>query len=134
MSMLVADTHAIIWYFFSSPRLSMTARAAMEEALRSGDPLFVATISLIEVAYLAEKRRIPEVTFERLARVLSDPSSRFVPFSLDTHVAEALRLVSRSSIPDMPDRIITATALHLNCPLITADQRIQTSGVVATIW
>jgi predicted nucleic acid-binding protein len=33
----------------------------------------------------------------------------------------------------MPDRIIAATALHLDFPLVTHDQRIQTSGI-KTIW
>lgn len=134
MSALVADTHAVIWYFFSSPRLSPAARAAMENAVRDGDPVFVATVSLVEIAYLIEKGRIPAATFDRLARELADPESRFVPFPLDSLVASALRVVPRALIPDMPDRIITATALHLNCPLISADQRIRSSGVVPAVW
>jgi predicted nucleic acid-binding protein len=48
-------------------------------------------------------------------------------------VADALALVPRAIVPDMPDRIIAATALYLNLPLVTADHKIQASNV-QTIW
>ncbi len=35
---------------------------------------------------------------------------------------------------DMPDRIITATALELGLPLITKDQKITDAQVVEVIW
>ena len=44
-----------------------------------------------------------------------------------------LGLVSRDVVPDMPDGIIAATALHLGLPLVTRDQRIQSAGI-KTIW
>jgi len=36
-------------------------------------------------------------------------------------------------VPDMPDRIIAATALHLDLPLVTRDRAIQAAGLKA-IW
>jgi len=44
-----------------------------------------------------------------------------------------MRQVSRAEVPDMPDRIIAATALHLGVPLISRDRRISLSAV-ATVW
>ena len=38
-------------------------------------------------------------------------------FPLDYNVASALRSIPRDIVPDMPDRIIAATALHLGLPL-----------------
>ncbi|PJB74400.1 MAG: PIN domain nuclease, partial [Armatimonadetes bacterium CG_4_9_14_3_um_filter_58_7] len=35
--------------------------------------------------------------------------------------------------PDMPDRIIAATALHLGLSLVTRDSKIQGCGI-PTIW
>ena len=43
---------------------------------------------------------------------------------------QALR---RQDVPDMPDRIIAATALHLGVPLISRDGKIKASAV-PTIW
>jgi predicted nucleic acid-binding protein len=39
----------------------------------------------------------------------------------------------RSEIPDMPDRIIAATAIHLGVPVLSRDGRIRASSV-RTIW
>lgn len=39
----------------------------------------------------------------------------------------------RQIVPEMPDRIISATALYLNLPLITRDAQIIAS-IVETIW
>ncbi len=45
------------------------------------------------------------------------------------------RLVYRRTFPSDPaDRLITATALVLGCPLVTADERIRAANVVETIW
>jgi PIN domain nuclease of toxin-antitoxin system len=134
MSGLVADTHAVVWYFFGSSRLSAYALATIEAAILAGGPVFVATVSLVEVVYLIEKGRIPAETFGRLTQKQTDPTRRFVPIALDPHVADALRGVPRADVPDVPDRIIVATARHLNCPLVTADQRIQAAGIVTTVW
>jgi predicted nucleic acid-binding protein len=53
--------------------------------------------------------------------------------SFTPDMADTLRGISRSLIPDMPDRMIAATALALGVSLVSRDQRIQSSGV-PTIW
>lgn len=60
-----------------------------------------------------------------------NPAFAVVP--LDSEVASSLRKIPRDAVPDMPDRIIAATALHLGLPLITRDRRIQSAGI-ETIW
>lgn len=64
---------------------------------------------------------------------LTDPTSSFAVVSLDLAIAQGIRQIPRNLLPDMPDRIIAATALHLNLPLVTRDQRIQAVGI-KTIW
>jgi len=44
-----------------------------------------------------------------------------------------MRQVDRAQVPDLPDRIIAATALHLGLPLISRDRKIQLADV-ETIW
>jgi PIN domain nuclease of toxin-antitoxin system len=75
-----------------------------------------------------------EVIFCRaLSNELLDPDTCFVIVPLDFAVAQAIRQIPRDDVPDMPDRIIAATAHHLNLPLVTYDQKIQAS-VIKTIW
>jgi len=45
-----------------------------------------------------------------------------------------MRDIPRSAIPDMPDRIIAATARQLGRPLITRDTDIHNARVVSVIW
>jgi PIN domain nuclease of toxin-antitoxin system len=130
---LVVDTHAAIWYYAGSASLPTSARNAIDAAFRSGERIFLASISLIEVIYLVEKLRVPAVTFDLLEAVLEDPSEGISRVPLDLAVAAVLRRIPRSLVPDMPDRIIAATALHLNLPLVTADSMIRSTGI-PTIW
>jgi PIN domain nuclease of toxin-antitoxin system len=48
-------------------------------------------------------------------------------------IASRTREVSRDAVPDMPDRIIAATALELSVPIISRDGKIKASGL-NTIW
>jgi PIN domain nuclease of toxin-antitoxin system len=131
---LVADTHAIIWYYSGSPSLSATARLAMDGAIQSGDWIVIASITLTEVIYLIERFRLPATTFDVLEQALMDPAFGLVLAPLDLAVTQVLRRVPRGRIPGMPDRIITATAILFDVPLVTADQRIQASGIVPVLW
>ena len=52
---------------------------------------------------------------------------------VDQDVASIVQQISPIAVPDMPDRIIAATALYLGIPLITRDERLQNVGL-NTIW
>ena len=56
---------------------------------------------------------------------------RVADLTLD--VALAVGRVLRDEVPDMPDRIIAATALSFGIPLISRDGEIRASAV-PTIW
>ena len=82
---------------------------------------------------MSEKGRVHSDTFTRLLLALENPDPLFVEVPFDRHIAEAMRKVERNEIPDLPDRIIAATGLHLGVPVITADRKIRLSAV-STIW
>ena len=129
----VADTHAVLWYLYNDPRLSLTAGAVMDAAVRAGDEIAISAISLIEIAYLVERSRIPQDAFERVINALNMPGFNFREIILNQRVADVLRQISRAQIPEMPDRIIATTALMLGVPVISRDHKIQASSI-ATIW
>ena len=88
---------------------------------------------MVETIYLEEKGRVPVEALQRLNAALKDAASGVVIASVDAAVAQAVERVSRDAVPDMPDRIIAATALHLDAPLVTRDRRLQSAGI-KTIW
>jgi PIN domain nuclease of toxin-antitoxin system len=83
MPAVVADTHATVWYFLEPHKLSQNATAALEAAEVAGDPIYVSAISLVEVTYLVEKGKLPEVALTRLRSALTDPEIAFVVAPLD---------------------------------------------------
>lgn len=129
----VADTHTALWYLFGDRRLSVAARAFIEDAELARLKIAVSTISLVEVVYLGEKSRIIAGAFETIMRCFADAEQVFVEAPVDAAIAEAMQRVSRAQVPDMPDRIIAATGLHFGVPVITRDSEI-TAADVATIW
>lgn len=133
MPAVAVDTHAIVWYLADDARLSPRAAEAMDSATAAGDAIHVPSICLVELTYLVEKGRLPSVARERLIRALGDPDAACVLAPLDRAVADALEFIDRGKVPDLPDRVVTATAIALQVPLISRDGNIQTS-VIEAMW
>lgn len=129
----VADTHALHWYLFDDHQLSNTARDFLDQAQANQDVVAVSSITIIELTYLTEKKRVSAELLPRVLEVLADPTTIFYEISLDNAVARAVSRISREQVPDMPDRIIAATALYLNVPVISRDSKIKLS-TIETIW
>ena len=134
MTAVVADTHAIIWFLRNSQRLSDNATAAMDSAIQANLPIHIASISLVEMVYLTERGKIPTAAFEQLMVTLDEPTSAFEVVPLDLTITLALASIDRATVPEMPDRIIAATAQSLGLPLVTRDHRIQNLSTLTTIW
>ena len=129
----VADTHAVIWYIFGDARLSTTARNTIEQIAAEGSQVAFSSITLAEIVYLSERGRIDAATLDRLLRAVDGENAVLAEVPFDRNIAQSLMRVERSQIPDLPDRIIAATALYLNLPVISRDHRIQLSDI-DTIW
>ncbi len=129
----VLDTHTVLWYLENSQELSAVARTTIEDAVHDARDVHVSAISLVETVYLVERRKLPLTALQRLRSALTDPNSGLFIASVDAGVADALQNIPRDMVPDMPDRIIAATALHLGLPLVTRDRRLQGAGI-QTIW
>jgi PIN domain nuclease of toxin-antitoxin system len=133
MSAVVADTHNFLWFLNRDARLSTVARSAMRKAQIDGNPIYVSAVSIVAMRYLVEKNRIGANDYKIALQILRSPltAPSIVPLVLE--IADALDQISRAVVPDMPDRIIAATAKYLNLPLVTADKNIRASGI-NVIW
>ncbi len=134
MSRYVADTHALYWHFTNDPRLSQAARQIFREADLGLHQVLIPGITLIEMVYLIEKGRLDAAMVDQVFSALDVVGGSYAVAPLNQHTAQALRDVPRSAVPDMPDRIIAATAHQLGLPLITRDAAIHQAGVVPVIW
>jgi predicted nucleic acid-binding protein len=87
------------------------------------------SITLVEVVYFGERSRVPKTAYELLTAALADPDCVIEEAVIDCSVVDMLDRVSRAQVPDMPDRIIAATALRRGAPLIARDGKIQASAL-----
>ena len=131
---VVADTHTIIWYLRSPEKLSTNAVTSLDNALNNGESIFISAISLVEMNYLVEKNRIPSSSLEQLLQLIDDPLVNLFVVPLDTQVAKAFTQIPREIVPEMGDRIIAATSLHLDLHLVTKDHKIRNLSNIQTIW
>jgi PIN domain nuclease of toxin-antitoxin system len=129
MATVAADTHAVLWFLEDDKRLTRAAGAALEGAER----IVIPSICLVEIVYLVEKGRLQSGVLPRLLAELDNPATTLALAPLDLGVVRALQVVSRFDVPDLPDRVIAATALHYCVPLVTCDAKIRSCGV-ETIW
>lgn len=133
MSTVVADTHAAVWRRTNSPRLPSAAAKALDNASAAGDSILIPSISLVELTYLVEKGRVPAEARKRLVDALAEPDGPYELAPLDGRVAAAVELIDRYVVPDLPDRVIAATALSSGATLVSRDGKIRASQV-RTIW
>jgi PIN domain nuclease of toxin-antitoxin system len=129
---ILLDTHVVIWLAQDHQRISRLAHSAIQEARKKDRGIAVSDITLFEIALLASRKRInfaPDV-----GTTLSEVERQFVVLPVTANIAlQAFELPS--TYPNDPvDRIIAATALLEDMPLITADREIRKSRAVVTIW
>ncbi len=129
----IADTHALVWYLLDSPRLSASALAQFEKCRTAGITVGISSMSIIEMVYLVEKSRIPPATLPSLEENLSEQPAVLEIIPITHAIALAVQQVSRDQVPELPDRVIAATALHLGVPLISRDSKIHLSNV-EIVW
>jgi PIN domain nuclease of toxin-antitoxin system len=131
MLIVVADTHAILWYLIGDSRLSSEARRRIDAILMEGNQVGVSAITLVEVVYLIDKRRIAPELLSVVFDAIKNGSIVLLP--VDESVIHAMQRIDHKQVPEMADRIIAATALAHQIPIISRDAIIQASGL-DVIW
>src|ERR1017187_1070634 len=79
--------------------------------------------------YLVEKNRLPASAYHELKNALADPDCVIEEAPFTVEIVDAMRQVQRADVPDMPDRIVAATAVYVGVPVISCDGRIRSSNV-----
>jgi PIN domain nuclease of toxin-antitoxin system len=116
VSAVLVDTHVAVWWLLAPERLSAAASRALEAATKAGDPITIASISLVEIRYLTEKGRLSAAVLDRILQEAEDHLGAFRLAPLDLAVVRAMAHISRDEVPDLPDRVIAATASALGVP------------------
>jgi PIN domain nuclease of toxin-antitoxin system len=120
-SLILLDTHALLWLDRDDPVLGSTADRMAEGALAEG-ALAASAITFWEIALLLAKDRV------ELARPLGQWRRDLLTSGLVECPVVGEIGIAAAQLQDLhgdpADRIILATALHHRATLVTADQRL----------
>ncbi|HEV2963101.1 MAG TPA: PIN domain-containing protein [Candidatus Angelobacter sp.] len=135
MIIAVTDTHALLWHVSGrTEKLGLRATKVFEGAERAdGSALIhIPTIVLSECLSIFESGKIRiKQRFDDWVQQLN--SHKY--FSIeDLRVYTILKSFELPLIRDPFDRMIVATALDLELPLISADIEIEETGYVDLLW
>ena len=129
----VTDTHALV--FFASGNAARMSRKCIQifrRAERQQDRIHIPIVCFFELAMLLKRGRVKSsLSFDDWHdRVVQFPGLPIEPLGWED-IREARGL---AELVDPFDRLIAGTAIRLDAPLITGDERIRASGLVRTIW
>lgn len=131
MEQFSIDTHPLIWYASGSTK--NIGKKAIEILKRCEDSnatvrLIVPTLVVLEIFHFTLKR--PDAKFADFLNALSSMNVSVVPF--DEHVLKACYRLPRKL--DIHDRVIAATAIVYDCPLVTKDETLKNLTLPKVVW
>jgi PIN domain nuclease of toxin-antitoxin system len=124
---VLLDTHSWAWSLAGDERLSKPAFAAMKAA----DSVLVSPITFFEIAQKVRLGKWPEMEpfVSQLPALLDRQGGLVAGFGPAICVAAGMMAWTHR---DPFDRLLAATAMHYNLPLVSAD--VVFDGIVMRLW
>ncbi len=129
--MILLDTCAIIWNALEPSKLTPKAKKAIKHV---EDELIICDISIWEISMLIKRKRL----------IVDDTASGFVNLIIQSQNYQVQQItpeIAELSVNfgteinnDPADRLIAATSILNNTPIITADQNLRDATILETIW
>jgi PIN domain nuclease of toxin-antitoxin system len=116
---ILLDTHVVQWWSAEPRRVSAPAR----ELLEAADELAVAAITWFELAWLAGNERI--LLNVPIRSWLEGLAAQLRTFGVTPAIADTAVALPSSFPRDPADRLIYATAIEHDLPLVTKDRAIR---------
>ncbi|MDP2666676.1 MAG: PIN domain-containing protein [Candidatus Diapherotrites archaeon] len=128
--MYIADTHSLLWFLTENIQLSSNAASVFRQAEKGENTIVIPTIVLAEALYICEKKDSSELFSELLGKI--GESSNYIVYDLTLGIIRVCQHLEK--VPEIHDKIITATAKVLGGTAITKDPAIIASGYIKTTW
>lgn len=125
----LADTVTVIRHFSETGRIGKKAKTILDAADQGKHHIYISVISMVEIMYLSEKKRIRIDLAETQAMIRDSTNYSIVDLTPDI-VSHAQEI----KFPELHDRLIIATASYLKSSILTSDKKIREIDNVEVIW
>lgn len=123
------DTHALVWYIREPKTLSEKSKSIVREIFEGSAGCFLSTMTILEAFYVSVKHK-DFIFADFIKEIDCRDNIKIVPF--DQKVLE--QSIELPKNMDIHDRIIVATAIITNTPLVTKDKVLRGLFPKETIW
>lgn len=126
----LADTHALIWHFTNSPKISRKVKSIFDRCEKGSCIIFIPTIVIAECLSIFDRKKVNfdfKILFEKIRK-----SENYIIIPLDHRIL--LQMMETKEVSELHDKIIVATAKLLDTPLITKDAVLADLKTIATVW
>ena len=120
------DTVTVIRHFSDSGKIGKKAKKIFNS---SQNLFFISVISLMEILYLSEKRRININLRETLYKI--EQSSLYTIIDLTPDI---LKEAEGLNFPDLHDRLILSSTKWLGIPIISSDKQFRKLKTIEVVW
>jgi len=135
---VVADTHALHWFLTADERLSERARETISEAQQDPDAGVVVSVATrLDLHYLVRSKKMTLDLARQLWAETDDAEINIEAAAITKAVVEHFDREDLAPLRDPWDRLIVATAIGLDVPLVTKDKTITAvaaTGALEVIW
>ena len=126
----LTDTHALLWHFTDSPKISEQAKNIFDKCEQGECIIFIPSIVIAECLSIFDKKKI-DFDFKNLFnRIIK--SENYIILPLDYIVL--LKMVETKEVFELHDKIIVATTKMMEVPLITKDSFLRDLKTITAIW
>ena len=131
--MITMDTCAIVWDALEPGKLSAKAKKAIKKA-DDNNKLLMCDISIWEISMLVKRKRIKvdETPANLIKLILS--SRNYTVVNISPEIAELSVNLDDDINSDPADRLIAATAILKQAPVVTADKNLLNATILETVW
>jgi len=123
------DTVTLVRYLSNTGKLPQKVKRIFDQAEKGLCTFSISTISIMEILYLAERKKIP-ISLEEVVEKIR-LSSIYKIINLSTEIILAAQSVD---FYELHDRLILATAKYLDIPIISSDTKFKEVEGIKVIW
>jgi len=128
---ILLDTCAFIWDALDPSKLSSDAAKAINGA---DNDLIICDISIWEISMLIKRNRLSVDSTASEFIELALQARNFRIQEITPPIAELSVNFDQEINNDPADRLISATSILLNAPLVTVDKNLRDVSLIETIW